>query len=100
MINNKYNTNRILHEEGSIEGKTVDQIKRMEASIRIKKLKDRNGIKKLLNSKLILYPNEVTLLVNLLRFNTRPLSNIQLLEVGTLQKRYRKMMKKIKNQQL
>ena len=97
MINNKYNTNRILHEEGSMEGKTVDQINRVEAGIRIKKLTDRHGIKKLINSKLILYPNEVILLVNLLRFNTRPLSNIQLLKVKALQKRYRKMMTKLKN---
>jgi len=68
----------------------IDTIKRNEARIRITTLKDRNGIKKVINSNFLLYPNELALLTNLLRFNTNPLSNIQKKSLGVILKRYRK----------
>jgi len=68
----------------------IDTIKRNEARIRITTLKDRNGIKKVINSNFLLYPNELALLTNLLRFNTNPLSNIQKKSLGVIMKRYRK----------
>jgi hypothetical protein len=71
------------------KGKTIDQINRIEAQIRIKKLKDRNGIKKLINSDLTLYPNEIVFLISLLRFNTKPISTLQLSWVKGIKKRYR-----------
>jgi len=89
MVSNIYNTDKILHEVGSRDGKTMDQINRIEAQIRIKKLKDRNGIKKLINSDLTLYPNEIVFLISLLRFNTKPISALQLSWVTGIKKRYR-----------
>ena len=68
----------------------IDTIKRNEARIRITTLKDRNGIKKVINSNFLLYPNELALLTNLLKFNTNPLSNIQKKSLGVILKRYRK----------
>jgi len=68
----------------------IDTIKRNEARARITTLKDRNGIKKVINSNFLLYPNELALLTNLLRFNTNPLSNIQKKSLGVILKRYRK----------
>lgn len=74
----------------------IDTIKRNEARIRITTLKDRNGIKKVINSNFLLYPNELALLTNLLRFNTNPLSNIQKKSLGVILKRYRKSIRDAK----
>jgi hypothetical protein len=75
------------------KSKRIDSTNRMEAQIRIKKLTDRNGIKKLINSNLTLYPNEIVFLTNLLRFNTNPISALQLSWVSGIKKRHRTLKK-------